>query len=277
MLTLVAISTAGYTLGIFGDFEKLYSSLSKVASTALSNRDEEVHSIDNSAVAAKAGSVFEGELAHNLNRQDFADRTAAQASTASGLEATEKVWKVEHHNEQKRSDDVALELAAVRAELADRVNTEAAARKELADSAKRLEANEKEWAAKLNAERERSNGVARDLAAVRAELADRVNTEAAARKELADSAKRLEANEKEWAAKLNAERERSNGVARDLAAVRAELADRVNTEAAARKELADSAKRLEANEKEWAAKLNAERERSNGVARDLAAVTQRAC
>ena len=129
---------------------------------------------------------------------------------------------------------MARDLAAVRAELADRVNTEAAARKELSDSAKRLEANGKEWAAKLSAERERSNSVARDLAAVRAELADRVNTEVAARKELSDSAKRLEANEKEWTSRLNAERERSGGLARDLAAVRAELAERVAADQSAR-------------------------------------------
>ena len=255
VLTLVAILTAGHTLGVFGDVEKLYSSLSKVASAALSNRaNEEVHSIDNSAVAAKAGSAFERDLAHNLNRQDFADRTAAQTSnvrhSASGLEETERAWKVEHHNEQKRSDEVALELASIRTELADRVKAEAAARQELADSAKRLEANEKEWAAKLTAEQERSNSVARDLAAVRTELVDRVKAEAAARQELADSAKRLEANEKEWAAKLTAEQERSNSVARDLAAVRTELVDRVKTAAAARQELAASAKRLEANEKE---------------------------
>ena len=249
-----------------------WKQLSKVASTALSNRDEEVHSIDNSAVAAKAGSVFEGELAHNLNRQDFADRTAAQASTASGLEATEKVWKVEHHNEQKRSDDVALELAAARAELADRVNTEAAARKELADSAKRLEANEKEWTTKLNAERERSNGVARDLAAARAELADRVNTEAAARKELADFAKRLEANEKEWTTKLNAERQRFDGAVGDLAAVRAEFADRISAEASTRRERTELEKLIKANETEWTSRLNAGLERSEVIARDLATV-----
>ena len=148
VLTLVALSTAGHTLGIFGDFEKLYSSLSKVASTALSNRgNEEVHSIDNSAVADKAGRAFERDIAHNLNRQDFSNRTAAQTSnvrhSASGIEATDKAEKFEHDNEQKRSDEVALELASIRTELADRVKTEAAARQELADSAKRLEANER--------------------------------------------------------------------------------------------------------------------------------------
>ena len=217
MLTLVVLVTAGY----------------------LSIRaNEELHSIDNSTVAAEAGSVFERELAHNLNRQDFTDRTATQAfkvgHSASGVEETDKARKVEHDNEQKRSDDVAAELAAVRAELADRVNTEATARKELAVAAKRLEANEKEWAAKLNAEREQSNGVARDLAAARAELAYRVKIDAAARKELADSTKRLEANEKEWAAKLNAEQERSNAVARDLGA----SPDRSTTEHSARLEIA---------------------------------------
>jgi hypothetical protein len=243
VLTLVALLTAGYTLEISGEFEKLYSSLSRVASTALRIRaNEELHSIDNSTVAAEAGSVFERKLAHDLNRQNFADRTAAQASkdrhSASGVEATDKARKVEHDNEQKRSDDVAAELAAVRAELADRVNTEAKARKELADAANRLKANEKEWAAKLNAEQERSNAVARDLAAARAELAYRVKMDAAARKELVDSTKRLEANEKEWAAKLNAEREQSNAVARDSAPLRGEPPGRSTTEHSARLEIA---------------------------------------
>ena len=220
------------------------------------------------AVAQELAAVRAG-LADRVNTEAAARNELADS--AKRLEANEKQWTAKLNAERERSNDVAQELAAVRAGLADRVNTEAGARKELADTAKRLEANEKQWAAKLNAERERSNDVAQELAAVRAELADRVNAEAGARKELADSTKRLEAKEKQWAAKRNAERERSNDVAPELAAVRAELADRVNKEAVARKELADSAKRLEANEKQWAAKLNAERERSNGMARDLVA------
>ena len=210
------------------------------------------------------------ELADRVNTEAAARHELADSTNR--LEANEKQWAAKLNVERERSNDVAQEMATVRAELADRVNAEDAARHELTDSTKRLEASEKQWAAKLNAERGRSNDVAQELAAVRAELADRVNTEAVARKELADSAKRLETKEKQWAAKLSAERGRSNDVAPELAAVRAELADLVNTEAVARKELADSAKRLETKEKEWAAKLNAERERANGMARDLVAV-----
>ena len=231
VLTLVALLTAGYTLGILGDAEKLYSSL---ASAALINRaNEETRSIDNSAVATKADSVFERELAHNLDRQGFADRTAAQVSkvghSASGIEATEKAWKVEQHNEQKQSNDDAPELASVRAELADRVDTEAAARKELADSTKRLEANEKEWAAKLNAEREqsklnaeqeRSNAVARDLGA----SPDRGTTEHSARLEAAPVGQTTGHGLAEhW-----------QGMARDLETVRTEHPKRMAAEASVR-------------------------------------------
>jgi hypothetical protein len=119
---------------------------------------------------------------------------------------------------------------------------------------------------------ERSDGIARDLATVRAELADRIAAEASARMEVAQVARLLETNEKEWTTRLNAERERSDGIARDLATVRAELADRITAEASARMEVAQVARLLEANEKEWTTRLNAERERSDGIARDLATV-----
>ena len=212
-------------------------------------------------------------------RAELAKRSAAEAAArkellqlSGQLEAKEKEWTTNLNAERERSDGIARELAAVRAALGDRVNAEAVARKELAEAARRIETNEKEWTANLNAERERSDGIARELAAVRAELGDRVNAEAVARKELAEAARRIETNEKEWTANLNAERERSDGIARELAAVRAELGDRVNAEAVARKELAEAARRLETNEKEWTANLNAERERSDGIARELAVV-----
>ena len=87
MLTLVALLTAGYTLGISGDFEKLYSSLSKV----------------NSTPARK-------ELADAVKR----------------LEANEKEWAAKLNAERERSNGLARDLAAARAELADRVNAETA-------------------------------------------------------------------------------------------------------------------------------------------------------
>src|SRR5437879_13697167 len=77
---------------------------------------------------------------------------------------------------------------------------------------------------------------------------------------------------KEWAPGLNAERERSDGIARDLATVRAELAGRIAAEASARMDVDQLARLLAANEKEWTTRLNAERERSDGIARDLATV-----
>ena len=110
------------------------------------------------------------------------------------------------------------------------------------------------------------------LATVRAELADRITAEASARKEIEQLTKRLATNEKEWTTKLNAERERSDGAARDLAAVRAELADRINVEASTRRDKTELEKLIKANETEWTSRLNAELERSEVIARDLATV-----
>ena len=85
VLTLVALATAGHTLGISDDFQKLYSSLSKVASIALSIRaNEEVHSIDNSAVAAKAGSVFEREPADRVNTEAATRKELAVPKASRG-------------------------------------------------------------------------------------------------------------------------------------------------------------------------------------------------
>ena len=87
VLTLVALLTAGYTLGISGDFEKLYSSLSKVDSTPA--------------------------------RKELAD-------AVKRLEANEKEWAAKLNAERERSNGLARDLAAARAELADRVNAETA-------------------------------------------------------------------------------------------------------------------------------------------------------
>src|SRR5436190_7608255 len=188
------------------------------------------------------------------------------------LDANEKEWTTRLNAERERSDGIARDLATVRAELADRIAAEASARMDVDQLAKLLDANEKEWTTRLNAERERSDGIARDLATVRAELADRIAAEASARMDVDQLAKLLDANEKEWTTRLNAERERSDGIARDLATVRAELADRIAAEASARMDVDQLARLLAANEKEWTTRLNAERERSDGIARDLATV-----
>ena len=212
-------------------------------------------------------------------RAELADRVAAEASArrevaqlARLLEVNEKIWAGALDAERERSDGIARELATVRAELADHVTAEAAARMEVAQLAAQLEANKKESTTRLNAERERLDNAA--LVSVRAQLEDRIAAEASARRELAQLAKRLEANEKEWTTRLNAERERSERSARDLATLRGEFANRISAEAAARMEVAQAANRLEATENEWTARLNAERERSEGIARDLATVRE---
>jgi hypothetical protein len=188
------------------------------------------------------------------------------------LEKSEATWAEGYNAERQRADDVAKDLASVRAELADRVTAEAAARAEVARMAKLLEAKDTEWTNKLDAERKRSDGVAKDLASVRAELADRAPAKTSASTEVAQQAKLFEAKETEWTKKLDAERKRFDGAANDLASVRAELADRATAEASARAEVARMAKLLEAQETEWTKKLDAERKRSDGAAKDLAGV-----
>ena len=185
------------------------------------------------------------------------------------LEDNEKLAEVALDAERNRSDGIARDLAAVRAELADHITAEASARNEIAKLTKLLESGEREWAKRLNAERV-SDG--KTLASLRAELADHITAEASARKEIEQLTKRLATNEKEWTTKLNAERKSSDGVARDLAAVRAELADRINVEASARRDKAELEKLIKANETEWTSRLNAELERSEVIARDLATV-----
>jgi hypothetical protein len=206
-------------------------------------------------------------------RAELADRITAEASARNEivqltklLESGEKEWTT-RLNAERVSDGKTL--ATVRAELADRITAEASARKEIEQLTKRLATNEKEWTTRLNAERV-SDG--KTLATVRAELADRITAEASARKEIEQLTNRLATNEKEWATKLNAERERSDGAARDLAAVRAELADRNNVEASTRRDKTELEKLIKANETEWTSRLNAELERSEVIARDLATV-----
>ena len=206
-------------------------------------------------------------------RAELADRITAEASARNEiakltklLESGEREW-AKRLNAERVSDGKTL--ATVRAELADRITAEASARKEIEQLTKRLATNEKEWTTKLNAERV-SDG--KTLATVRAELADRITAEASARKEIEQLTKRLATNEKEWTTKLNAERKRSDGAARDLAAVRAELADRINVEASARRDKTELEKLIKANETEWTSRLNAELERSEVIARDLATV-----
>ena len=286
---LVGLLTAGHTLGILGDFGELRPSQTEIV-TSFSGRGhknniEEISSIDNSAVKLEARSLLERERGASIARglaivpEEFAGRTAAEASARmeaaqpTGLvEALEKVWTGELDAERERSDGIARDLATVRAELADRNTTEASARMEVAQLASLLEANEKEWTTRLNAERERSDGIVRDLATVRAELSHGITAESSARLEVARLASLLEANEKEWTTRLNEERERSHPIARDLATVRVELSDRIAAESSARMDVGQLARLLEANEKEWTTRLNSERERSDGIARDLATV-----
>jgi hypothetical protein len=236
LFTLAGLLTAGYTLGILGDLGELSSSLTKIVTSFAggSNTDitDPVDSIDSSARRFEASSSSKGENADTISRAVVADPVEVAASTTA----------------------------------------EPSARMEVERLTWLLETSEAIWAEGHNAERERSDGIARDLASVRAELADRVAAEASARTEVAQMTKLLEAKETEWTKRLDAERESSAGLAQDLASVRAELADRVAAEASARTEVAQMTKLLEAKETEWTKRLDAERESSAGLAKDLASV-----
>ena len=288
-LTVAGLLTAGYTLGLFDDWAELRPSPPKIVTSSAGggNTDviDETRSIDISARQVEASSVSERERADSSARAAAAAAVEvpagppAEASERTQverliqlLEKSEATWAEGYTAERQRADGIAKDLATVRAELADRVTAEAAARAEVARMAKLLEAKETEWTNKLDAERKRSDGVAKDLASVRAELADRAPAKASASTEVAQQAKLFEAKETEWTKTLDAERKRSDGAAKDLASVRAELADRATAEASARAEVARMAKLLEAQDTEWTKRLDAERKRSDGVAKDLANV-----
>src|SRR5438046_555471 len=140
--------------------------------------------------------------------------------------------------------------------------------KDLIDESSSIDHRAGRFGARIFSERDRADSTARDLADTTAEASARPE----ARMEVAQLAKLLDENEKEWTTRHNAERERSDGIARDLATVRAELADRIAAEASARMDVDQLARLLEANEKEWTTRLNSERERSDGIVRDLATV-----
>ena len=288
-LTLAGLLTAGYTLGLLDDWAEWRPSPTQIVTSPAGGGHTDVTgeapSIDSSARQFEASRFSERERADSSARA----AAAAPAEVPAGppadasersqverliqlLEKSEATWAEGYNAERQRADGIAKDLATVRAELADRATAEAAARAEVARMAKLLEAKETEWTNKLDAERKRSDGVAKDLASVRTELANRAPTKASASTEVAQQAKLFEAKETEWTKTLDAERKRSDGVAKDLASVRAELADRATAEASARAEVARVAKLLEAKEAEWTKKLDAERKRSDGVAKDLASV-----
>ena len=258
---------AGHSLEISDASGSFRHSLTEKSFYERTNKDftDEVNSVSKSAQFE--GHSFAGSLAAEVPAA-FAGNTPEEAFALLKktqlfrlVDVSEKVLTRGHEEEPKRPDDIAPDLAAVRAELAKCIAAETAARGQIAYLTKWLEDNEKLSEVALDAERNRSDGIARDLAAVRAELADRITAEASARNEIAQLTKLLESSEKEWATKLNAERV-SDG--KTLATVRAELADRITAEASARKEIEQLTKLLATNEKEWATKLNAERNVSDG-------------
>ena len=113
-----------------------------------------------------------------------------------------------------------------------------------------------------------ADSIAQASVAVPVEVSAGPPAETSDRAQVARLMQLLEKSEATWTEGYNAERERADGIARDLASVRAELADRIAAEAAARAEVARMAKLLEAKEAEWSKKLAAERQKSEGVAKE---------
>jgi len=122
-------------------------------------------------------------------------------------------------------------------------------------------------ATQLEASRFANDSIAKASVAVPVEVSA-APPETSDRAQVARLMQLLEQSEATWAEGYNAERERADGIARDLASVRAELVNRTAAEAAARAEIARMGKLLEAKEAEWTNKLAAERERSEGIAKE---------
>jgi hypothetical protein len=192
LLALAGLS-AGYTLGLLGDWGQLGPSLTKIVTSSAGR--------GNTGVSGEPGSIdgaarqFE---ASSFSEQEGADNSAAPVGTPTNppaeasertqverlvqlLEKSEATWAEGYNAERERADGIARDLASVRAELADRVAAEASVRADVEQMAKLLEVKEAEWTNKLDTERERADRVAKELAGVHAELGNRAAAEASGR------------------------------------------------------------------------------------------------
>jgi len=143
---------------------------------------------------------------------------------------------------------------------------------DITDQVDSIDSSARRFEASSSSKGENADTISRAVVADPVEVAASTTAEPSARMEVERLTWLLETSEAIWAEGHNAERERSDGIARDLASVRAELADRVTAEASARTEVAQMTKLLEAKETEWTKRLDAERESSAGLAKDLASV-----
>jgi len=185
---LVGLLSAGYALGLLGDWAELRPSLTKIVTSSAGD--------GNTEVSGEPGSIDSGVRLFEASR--FLERERADISGRASVDAP--------------------------GETPANPPAEASKRAQVERLIKLMEQSEATWAEGYKAERERADGIARELASVRAELVNRAAAEAALRAEVARMGKLLAAAG--WTKKLAADQKKSKGVVKDSASMRAELADR---------------------------------------------------
>jgi hypothetical protein len=189
--TLASLWLAGHRLGLLDDWGRSLTGLVMSSATG-GNTDETAARVSLFRNARQASHFPEPGPAYSKAQPDV--ETPAEVPpgpTDKGserirverlmklLEQNDATWAAGYKAEQQRADDIARDLAAVRAELADHVAAETSARAEVARMAKLLEANKTESTKDPEAEGERTARVAKKLA-THTELADRPTIEASA-------------------------------------------------------------------------------------------------
>jgi len=168
---LVALLSAGYALGLLGDWGALQPSLNKVVTSSAGDGNTDVtgkpSSIDNSE-----GTFVVGSVETLANPPAGASERKQVERLLQLMAQSEKTWAEGYKAERERADGIARDLANVRAELTNRAVSEAALRAEVARMAKLLEAKET-WNKKLASDRKKSKGVAKDSASSGHTLTDR--------------------------------------------------------------------------------------------------------
>jgi hypothetical protein len=163
--------SAGYTLGLLGDWQQLRPSLTRFVTASVDNGDtgmnDELGSIDSGTREVEA-SRFD-----NSARASVSTQVAVEPSERTQVERlmqlmgqSEATWAEGYKAERERADGIARDLASVRAELTARVAAETAVRAENARMAKLLKARKAEGTKKLAAEQRKSESTAKDSSIV---------------------------------------------------------------------------------------------------------------
>jgi hypothetical protein len=168
---LAGLLSAGYALGLLGDWGELRPSLIKVVTSSPGD--------GNTNVTGKPTSINNSARAYIVASVETPANPPAEASERKQVERllqlmqqSEATWAEGYKAERERADGIARDLASVRAELATRVAAEAALRAEVVRMAKLLGARET-GSKKLAADRKKSKGVVKDSASSAHALADR--------------------------------------------------------------------------------------------------------